>query len=325
MKNNKNPLYFRILGLAMGIDYSRSFIVESFVKKLKTTADFLAKGIGDAREFYDLTQAAYVCTSPGLTAEYLEIGHEVWMSRHPVTDQEVERVAGGDWLTYALFEIGALAADIRVDRTALDAMTTESYTDILAMLPAHIRGDRVELGVGAIVEELLSYVDPNEKTENDRYGLEKIDPDRIRWVWKTTHPKKNGRAILGSCKALGKKDRNLQKRGTPYLWEITFSLDYWLVAGEQERRRLVHHEMAHCKPEVEEDGSITPKVNGHDIEEMLPTMIHFGPLDESQSAVIRAGNLHKQIDPLGMGPLFRGVESVTLTANGRTVNIGKSL
>ena len=304
------PHYYRILGLTTGIDYGLSYIVLSFVKTLKAEAKMIRIYQGEylddcKRRIYDLCEAVRICTSPGKSAQYLEMGHDAWMVRHPVSAPMVGLVALMDWLELALEEVKIVADDARSGcNDASHAMFTESYTDILKLFPGHIRGDRISLGASEIAEALLSYVDPDEKHHRDRYGLEDIRPERVRWVWQTIHSEKNGRAILGSCKALGKRDRLLQKRADPYLWEITLSLDYWLVADKKERQRLVHHELAHCRLDTDADGNPAPKVKGHSIEEMLSTMLYFGPLDRTQSAVIDAGKLHPAIGEAGPGPLF---------------------
>jgi hypothetical protein len=302
LAKKQTPHYYRILGLVPDTDNGLSYVVRQFVLKLKSEAAMLPilKGVDldeSKRRIYDLVEAVRVISAPGRCAEYDELGHDAWMFRHPAPPALVETVAGMDWLVLAMEEIENVAADVRSGTTtAFNAMLTSSLTDILKLLPGHIRGDRLtRLTARDMAEEMLSYVDPDEKRHRDRYGLAAINPDRIRWVWQTTHSETNGRIILGTCKALGKRDRALQKRKEPYLWEITLSLDYWLVATDQERKRLVHHELAHCCLDQDNEGNTVPKVRCHSIEEMLSTMLYFGPLDETQSAVVSAANLHPSV------------------------------
>ncbi len=98
----------------------------------------------------------------------------------------------------------------------------------------------------------------------------------IRWRLSTWSSQ--GSAVLGRAKPVPRADREAWTGGGPAPdFRVTLSLPYWIVATDEERRRLLHHELGHLQ--WKEDGS--PGSRGHDIEEFADTIRAFGLLPDS--------------------------------------------
>lgn len=119
------------------------------------------------------------------------------------------------------------------------------------------------------------------------------DPTRFQIEWRTAPWKSKGQLVFGTCQVIPKRDRALQTGTTRPFWRITLSLPVWMMLDDQERERLVHHEMGHAELLVSEDGlKVTPKVKGHEIEEFAATAGRYGTMGEMQARVIAHAAAH---------------------------------
>ena len=161
-------------------------------------------------------------------------------------------------------------------------------------LPAHIIGDYFELPA-------LDLPNIGERTIGECPELAAIDPRRVTYTWKLKHGTKSGAYTLGTCAVRSKKLRQLEAQRDPLAvvpwWEVTIALDIWLTLTDEERARLVHHELMHCCGLLNEDGKYDePKTRMHDIEEFAATLARFGAAPgESQIRVLKVAGSNPDI------------------------------
>ena len=106
-------------------------------------------------------------------------------------------------------------------------------------------------------------------------------------VWFWCRPIINGRTIRrGVAGAVSAKRRALWPTPPAPWFSMGLCLPYWLLATEEQRLRLVHHEMGHCGIDYAADGEAKPITDPHDTEEFMSTMGRFGPANDTQAALI---------------------------------------
>ncbi len=97
--------------------------------------------------------------------------------------------------------------------------------------------------------------------------------------WRTRSWMRQGQAVLGSCSAVPRADREAWTGAGPAPeFRLQLSLPYWLLLSEVGRARLIHHELSHAV--WKEDGG--PGVRPHDIEEFAATLARFGVEEEER-------------------------------------------
>lgn len=130
--------------------------------------------------------------------------------------------------------------------------------------------------------------------------------EQIEWVFYTRPRSSKRRVVCGSAKAIGAKERLLARE--PRWWRIEISLPYWLLATEDERYRLLHHELCHLGLDVDEDGQLLerPYVEAHDVEDFASTVGRFGAFGDVAVRLARAAREHPtwKYDAEGTGHLF---------------------
>jgi hypothetical protein len=100
--------------------------------------------------------------------------------------------------------------------------------------------------------------------------------------WKTTSWKSRGSLIFGKAGPTPKEYRECWTgKGAAPLFRVKLSLPYWMVADEQERRRLVHHELGHCTWKDGDRGN-GPAGKHHDMEEFADTVARFGLMEDNE-------------------------------------------
>lgn len=99
-------------------------------------------------------------------------------------------------------------------------------------------------------------------------------------VWRRCAGRSCGRIVAGKGGAVGKREREL---GAGW-FRITLALDVWLLLTEQERERLVHHELGHCAVGVDARGHPKPETRAHDIEDFAATLARYGLAGDRESA-----------------------------------------
>lgn len=155
----------------------------------------------------------------------------------------------------------------------------KALKETLADLPAFLRvedyADIDVLDVRSIVEKLREWPE-----------FAPIRKYPFALTWKTKAGNSQGAVVLGTCRALGARERlTWRGKGKAPFWEMTFALDLWLLATPYERERLVHHEMMHAAVECEEDdeetgeeGEAKPGIHPHPVEEFPITAARFGAI-----------------------------------------------
>lgn len=142
---------------------------------------------------------------------------------------------------------------------------------------------------------------PELQPESLLYGLVSSCPElelpdyrRVRVIWRVKAQTRLERTVLGNCRLIPKKDRQLAQQYAqpgellPW-WEVQLALDVWCLSTESERTQILHHEALHCGLKPSGDPCLRP----HDIEEFGASMLRFGPLDESRVRALAMGLRHR--------------------------------
>lgn len=178
-----------------------------------------------------------------------------------------------------------------------------------AYLPGHVLTEIPECDVYAMIDLLLT-----DCTEID------IPPeyaDRVEVVWRKSAGKSAGAVVLGTCKPIGKRERQTYRgEGPSPWWRLTLALDVWILLTTEERWRLVHHELMHATVKEDAEGAIVgPSGRPHDIEDFAATVARYGLGSELQARFVAqtmarpkiAEEMRRtwQVDPVtGQGLLF---------------------
>lgn len=137
-----------------------------------------------------------------------------------------------------------------------------------AFLPGKLLSEIAELDVPAMVDKLV--------TECAEIDIPDEYVDRIEIVWKSKAAQKMGKVTCGTLGPVGKRER-LTYAGdakAPW-WRMTLALDVWCLMTEQERWRLVHHELMHAT--TKGDGTaMRPAGRGHDVEDFAASLARYG-------------------------------------------------
>lgn len=149
--------------------------------------------------------------------------------------------------------------------------------------------------------------------------FEHLDARPIRFVWLKKNPTKHDMIVFGRAKLTPQREQDLWAGPGPApWWTIELGLPTWLLSSPTERRRLLHHEIAHLAVQEnvddEERVTYTPRLRGHDIEENATTAMRFGVARKEHAIVIAAAMRHPTttekmkewgVDPVtGQGLLF---------------------
>lgn len=86
-------------------------------------------------------------------------------------------------------------------------------------------------------------------------------------VWRRRHATRQGQVVLGKAGPTPRKDRDLGAGD----FRVELAFDAWCLLTPEERERLVHHELGHCRVA---DG--LPAGHGHDVEEHADTVARYG-------------------------------------------------
>jgi hypothetical protein len=126
------------------------------------------------------------------------------------------------------------------------------------------------MDVGAMVERLVDACDELDIPED--YA------DRVDVVWRVKAGASMGAVSCGTCKPVGKRERQTWRGvGPAPWWRLTLALDVWILMTEAERWRLVHHELMHAACKRNDNERITgPAGRAHDIEEFTATLARYG-------------------------------------------------
>lgn len=107
--------------------------------------------------------------------------------------------------------------------------------------------------------------------------------DRVEVVWKVKAGSSMGGVTLGTCKPVGKREREAWRGTGPCpFWRVTLALDVWVLMTPSERWRLLHHELMHAAYKDSGD----PSGRKHDIEEFAATVARYGLVGEEQATFV---------------------------------------
>lgn len=204
-----------------------------------------------------------------------------------------------DWAPYYLVSKWWLIAQTRDGITTLAGHMVDGMAAELEELPKFIPGDRLyglqDFDVPFLLDGLLGL--PEFSTDRNLPR----DHNAFQIIWKNGNWRSKGSLIMGTCQAISQKDRDLWAgAGAPPSWRLTLNLPYWTLADSWERKRLLHHEVAHALldvPESEEgDEQTLPKAKTipHDMEEFICTAARFGVSQPAHVQLIVAAYNHPE-------------------------------
>lgn len=180
-------------------------------------------------------------------------------------------------------------------RGAKEAMTgvmmdglAESWSALPKTIPHSRLGKVIECDeVRPIIEKLCPL--------DEFAAVRGLTPEMFEIVWKTRAVKSGGAYKLGSMGPIPEEKRDLWKGDLPVpLFRLTLALPYWILATDQERERLIHHELCHADVATKAKPSTRP----HAIEENFETIKRYGPRDQSHAELILAGAVHPRTGEL---------------------------
>ncbi len=212
-------------------------------------------------------------------AEYDAEGHDGWIKRHERKDP----TKGDDRKLRRLLSAACAAAEVIDTREGQDRRFSIArlLAEPLALLPGHIRvvdSDGIpDLDVWRAARTVL---------ELDEFEGIRADSGRIEFAWRTVHAASCGKAVLGKAAKVSQRERDLwpDEAGAAPWWRVTIALDLWLGATDEQRERLVHHELMHLA--VDSDGK--PALRAHDVEEFVVTAKRYGASDHEQEQLVNA-------------------------------------
>jgi hypothetical protein len=174
-------------------------------------------------------------------------------------------------------EVLPIAAFARAEiRAILD--TDDAY------IPAERLADAID--VAAMVDRLIA-----DCVEID---IKSAHAPQVDVVWRVKAASSMGAVVLGTCKPVGKRERQTWRGDGPApLWRLTLGLDVWCLLTEQERWRLVCHELMHAT--YKGNGNTTPAGRAHDIEEFASVVARYGLGAETQAAFVAQAMVRPQI------------------------------
>lgn len=105
-------------------------------------------------------------------------------------------------------------------------------------------------------------------------GLAISLPHDVEIVWKKKARTKGGATVFGDLALIPKRDRDLHP--SPARFRMTLAIAPWLAMGENERLRLLHHELMHAVVDVDEEGNEKARTRTHDIEAFGANLKQFG-------------------------------------------------
>lgn len=176
------------------------------------------------------------------------------------------------------------AEDTRGEGPAFAAAARKTIAKMLDFSEAYVPGASLatigECDVLSMVDRLVS--------ECPEIDIPDDYADRVEVVWKRIAGQSMGAVTLGTCKPVGKRERQTWQGSTPApWWRLTLSLDVWALLTEDERWRLVHHELMHATVKENAEGAIVgPAGRAHDAEEFAATVARYGLGGEMQARFV---------------------------------------
>lgn len=268
----------------------------------------------DARDYWDgrfreVMEAGQTLLDPVSRAAYhdyltSEVGHAGWLKSPERQIYTVDPLP--DWLEMLVGWLSEDAMGLRGEfEESVDAMGALS----MGLVPAYVPGERLahldDLDVGAVVQEVL---DDYAEDLFDLHCLVQQQPRAIGWTWRRKAWSAQGAVAIGKARKLSDRERARMPGSDaerPF-GELQLALSYWLVADNEERRRLVFHELCHFTAEANDDGERKLKVVGHDIETFALELKVFGLRDREQAEAIVAAVQHpstaQRLDHYGVLP-----------------------
>jgi hypothetical protein len=140
-----------------------------------------------------------------------------------------------------------------------------------------------------------------------------LRPFRVEIQWWTGNKATKGKVTLGKAGPVPIRERLTWAGSGPAPWfRVQLSLPYWLLASDELRFRLLHHELGHCQIEVDDAGNAKPTGRGHDVEEFSDTMARFGLFTKDQAELIAAAMGRKDTEAVGrqFGVTIKGKQLV---------------
>jgi hypothetical protein len=187
-----------------------------------------------------------------------------------------------DALALTVREALVRGAELREDPETI-ATSAHARSEVREIIDAdgasYIPGSRLAdvIAVDAMIDRLIA-----DCTEID---IESAHAAQVDVVWRVKAAGSMGMVVLGTCKPVGKRERQTWRgEGPAPLWRLTLALDVWCLLTEQERWRLVHHELMHAT--YKGSGKATPGGRAHDIEEFAATVARYGLMTETQAQFV---------------------------------------
>lgn len=267
----------KVLGIEEGA--GRVDIDEAWIQKVRNYTP--GRTYDGTREYYQEAMDAYIALTGELTGVRRTIDCMI------------------DWAPYFITSKGWLVAQTRDGCSTVAGHMVDDMVKELDELPNFLPGERLYgldgYDITVILDELLRLPefsrDRNLPKEHSAFQI----------IWRNGNWRSKGAVLGGTCQAIPKKDKDLWTgEGKPPSWRLTLNLPYWALADEWERKRLVHHEVAHAMLEIPEsdDGEkeALPKAKTipHDLEEHICTAARFGVSGREQVRLIVAAYHHPE-------------------------------
>lgn len=247
------------------------------------------------RRFRTVMEAGLTLMDPVLRGSYHDTlvgsNHAAWLKSDERRRYEADPLP--DWV-HVVAEV--LLDQAVADRGEHDSTAAAMKATDTALLPDYIPGERLadcrrDFDVTRVIDQVL---DEHAETFFHLRQWLMGHPGGLGWTWRRKHWTSQGMLAIGKARRLSARDR-ARAPGTdatrPH-GELHLALDYWLVADDKERIRLVFHELCH----FEVDGDKL-KVRGHAIEAFPEEVEAFGLTDQAQAEFVAAALAHPDTAP----------------------------
>ena len=230
--------------------------------------------------------------------------HSLWMksnARRAFTDPLP------DWLVVVAQDLVRWGA---FDRGAYDLTAEAMFAQDTSALPAYVPGERLRSVDGLDLSVRLEALLAEERFFKLRQVLE--GTGGITWTWRSAHWSSQGSVAVGKARKLSPQDRAHRGmgEGDQPVAELHIAFDYWIVADEVERERLLFHELCHFSGL---GGEL--RVVAHEVEAFASEIARYGVQSEEQAQLVAAALSHpttpERMEQYGVMPddqlvLFRG-------------------
>lgn len=136
--------------------------------------------------------------------------------------------------------------------------------------------------------------------------LQQLAPTEMRYVFRSSAAKKQGKIILGKAKKVAGFNAFLADECAPTIAEeagepdpifvIEVAADHWELLSPEQRRALVDHELTHCRLEVSKEGAMIKVIAPHDVEEFTEIIERHGLWKpDVKDFVIRSARAHPSL------------------------------